>query len=154
MKAYERLLKYVVVHTTSDEESTSVPTTARQFDLANLLVEELRAIGVSDAAVDDMCYVYAHLPATKGYENATKIGFIAHMDTAPDFSGENVRPRIIENYDGKDVALGTSGRTLTAAQFTHLPKLKGRTLIVTDGTTLLGANVRCCSPPHHPSSRM
>ena len=140
MKAYERLLKYVAVHTTSDEESTSVPTTARQFDLANLLVEELKAIGVSDAAVDGMCYVYAHLPATKGYENAAKIGFIAHMDTAPDFSGENVRPRIIEHYDGGDVALGTSGRTLTAAQFTHLPSLKNRTLIVTDGTTLLGAD--------------
>jgi tripeptide aminopeptidase len=140
MKAYERLLKYVAVHTTSDEESTSVPTTARQFDLANLLVEELKAIGVSDAAVDGMCYVYAHLPATKGYENAAKIGFIAHMDTAPDFSGENVRPRIIEHYDGGDVVLGTSGRTLTAAQFTHLPSLKNRTLIVTDGTTLLGAD--------------
>ena len=140
MKACERLLKYVVVHTTSDEESTSVPTTARQFDLANLLVEELHSIGVKDAAVDELCYVYAHLPATKGYENATKIGFIAHMDTAPDFSGENVHPRIIENYDGGDVVLGTSGRTLTGAQFLHLPSLKGRTLIVTDGTTLLGAD--------------
>ncbi|MBQ1820294.1 MAG: peptidase T [Clostridia bacterium] len=140
MKAYERLLKYVAVHTTSDEESTSVPTTARQFDLANLLVEELKAIGVKDAAVDGMCYVYAHLPASEGFENATKIGFIAHMDTAPDFSGENVRPRMIENYDGGDVVLGTSGRTLTSAQFTHLPSLKGRTLIVTDGTTLLGAD--------------
>ena len=140
MKAYERLLKYVAVHTTSDEESTSVPTTARQFDLANLLVEELKAIGVKDAAVDGMCYVYAHLPASEGFENATKIGFIAHMDTAPDISGENVRPRMIENYDGGDVVLGTSGRTLTSAQFTHLPSLKGRTLIVTDGTTLLGAD--------------
>ena len=140
MRAYERLLKYVVVHTTSDEESTSVPTAKREFDLANLLVGELKAIGVSDAAVDEMCYVYAHLPATPGYENAAKIGFIAHLDTAPDFSGENVKPRIIENYDGGEVALGTSGRTLTAAQFTHLPSLAGRTLIVTDGTTLLGAD--------------
>ena len=140
MKAYERLLKYVVVHTTSDEESTTVPTAAREFDLAKMLVEELKAIGVKDAAVDDMCYVYGSLPATKGYEHAAKLGFIAHMDTAPDFSGENVRPRVIEHYDGRDVALGESGRTLETAQFGHLPSLKGRTLIVTDGTTLLGAD--------------
>lgn len=140
MKAYERLLKYVVVHTTSDEESTTVPTAAREFDLANLLVDELKSIGVKDAEVDGMCYVYGTLPATEGYENAPRLGFIAHMDTAPDFSGENVRPRIIENYDGTDVALGTSGRTLTNAQFPHLAGLKGRTLIVTDGTTLLGAD--------------
>ena len=140
MKAYERLLQYVAVHTTSDEESTTVPTAKREFDLANMLVEELRAIGVKDAAVDGMCYVYGTLPATEGYENATKLGFIAHIDTAPDFSGENVRPRIIENYDGSDVALGTSGRTLDNATFPHLASLKGRTLIVTDGTTLLGAD--------------
>ena len=140
MKAYERLLKYVAVHTTSDENSTTVPTAAREFDLAKMLVEELKAIGVADAAVDDKCYVYGTLPATPGYEKAAKLGFIAHMDTAPDFSGENVRPRIIENYDGGDVALGASGRTLSAAQFPHLPDLAGRTLIVTDGTTLLGAD--------------
>ncbi len=140
MKAYERLLNYVVVHTTSDEESTTVPTAKREFDLANMLVEELHAIGVHDAVVDDMCYVYATLPATPGYENAAKLGFIAHMDTAPDFSGENVKPRIIENYDGGDVMLGTSGRTLDNATFAHLASLKGRTLIVTDGTTLLGAD--------------
>ncbi|MBQ4423158.1 MAG: peptidase T [Clostridia bacterium] len=140
MKAYERLLKYVAVHTTSDEESTTVPTAAREFDLANLLVGELKAIGVEDAAVDDMCYVYGTLPATPGYEHAARLGLIAHMDTAPDFSGENVRPRIIEHYDGGDVELGTSGRTLSAAQFPHLPALAGRTLIVTDGTTLLGAD--------------
>ena len=140
MKAYERLLQYVAVHTTSDEESTTVPTAAREFYLAKMLVEELHSIGVADAAVDEMCYVYGTLPATKGYEHASKLGFIAHMDTAPDFSGENVRPRIIENYDGTDVALGTSGRTLENAQFPHLAGLKGRTLIVTDGTTLLGAD--------------
>lgn len=140
MKAYERLLKYVAVHTTSDEESTTVPTAAREFDLAKLLVDELKEIGVQNAAVDDMCYVYGTLPATPGCEKAAKLGFIAHMDTAPDFSGENVRPRIIEDYDGGDVKLGESGRALTKAQFAHLPSLKGRTLIVTDGTTLLGAD--------------
>ena len=140
MRAYERLLKYVVVYTTSDEESTTVPTSMRQFDLAHMLVDELKTIGVEDAAVDDLCYVYATLPATEGYEQATKLGLIAHMDTAPDFSGEHVKPRIIENYDGKDVVLGTSGRTLENANFPHLRSLKGRTLIVTDGTTLLGAD--------------
>ena len=136
MKAYERLLNYVKVYTTSDEESTTVPTSMRQFDLAKLLVDELHAIGVKDAEVDDKCYVYATLPASEGFENAVKLGFIAHMDTAPDFSGENVKPRIIENYDGKDVALGTSGRTLDNANFPHLQSLKGRTLIVTDGQLL------------------
>ena len=140
MKAYERLLNYVRIHTTSDEESTSVPTSARQFDLAKLLVDELKAIGITDAEVDDMCYVYASLPATTGYENAPRLGFVAHMDTAPDFCGENVQPRIIEHYDGSDVVLGTSGRTLENAQFPHLKNLAGRTLIVTDGTTLLGAD--------------
>ena len=140
MKAYERLLNYVRIYTTSDEESTTVPTSARQFDLAKLLVDELKALGADNAEVDEMCYVYASLPATEGYENAPGIGFIAHMDTAPDFCGENVQPRIIENYDGKDVVLGTSGRTLENAQFPHLAALKGRTLIVTDGTTLLGAD--------------
>ena len=140
MRAYERLLKYVVIYTTSDEESTTVPTSMRQFDLARMLVDELKAIGVEDAAVDDLCYVYATLPATEGYEQATKLGFIAHMDTAPDFSGEHVKPRIIEHYDGGDVVLGTSGRTLENASFPHLASLKDRTLIVTDGTTLLGAD--------------
>ena len=140
MKAYERLLKYVRIHTTSDEESTSVPTTARQFDLARLLVEELKALGVADAAVDDMCYVYASLPASEGCEHAPKLGFIAHMDTAPDFCGENVQPRIIEHYDGGEVALGESGRVLRPADFPHLKSLIGKTLIVTDGTTLLGAD--------------
>ena len=140
MRAYERLLNYVVVHTTSDEESVTVPTTVRQFDLARMLVDELHGIGVTDAEVDGMCYVYATLPAAKGYENAPKIGFIAHMDTAPDFSGENVKPRIIEHYDGGDVVLGESGRTLENAQFPHLASLKGRTLSVIDGTTLLGGD--------------
>ncbi|MCR5808065.1 MAG: peptidase T [Clostridiales bacterium] len=140
MKAYERLLKYVAIHTKSDDESESVPSTARQFDLAKLLVEEMKSIGVADAHVDDMCYVYGSIPASKGYEDKPAIGFIAHMDTAPDFNGENVRPRLIENYDGGEVVLGDSGRSLRPAEFPHLTNLKGRTLIVTDGTSLLGAD--------------
>ncbi|SDB41501.1 tripeptide aminopeptidase [Pseudobutyrivibrio sp. YE44] len=140
MRAYERLLNYVKIYTTSDEDSTSVPSTSRQFDLAKLLVEELKALGVSDAHVDDKCYVYGSIPATAGLEDKKVVGFIAHMDTAPDFCGENVNAIIEENYNGEDVVLGTSGRTIKVSDFPHLKELKGRTLIHTDGTTLLGAD--------------
>ena len=140
MRAYERLLNYVKIHTTSDENSTTVPTTARQFDLAKVLVEEMKAMGIQDARVGENCYVYGTIPATPGYEAKTAIGFIAHLDTAPDFCGEHVNPQIRENYDGKDVALGDSGKVLETAKFPHLAKLAGRTLITTDGTTLLGAD--------------
>ena len=140
MRAYERLLNYVKIYTTSDEESTAVPSTARQFDLAKILVDELQSLGVTDARVDDKCYVYGTIPATAGYEDKKSLGFIAHMDTAPDFTGENVNPIVEENYDGEDVVLGTSGRVISVADFPHLKSLKGRTLIHTDGTTLLGAD--------------
>ncbi|MBO6283159.1 MAG: peptidase T [Pseudobutyrivibrio sp.] len=140
MRAYERLFNYVKVYTTSDEDSTTVPSTARQFDLAKMLVEELHSIGVTNAEVDDKCYIYASIPATAGYEDKKAVGFIAHMDTAPDFCGENVNPVVVENYDGEDVVLGTSGRTIKVSDFPHLKTLKGRTLIHTDGTTLLGAD--------------
>ncbi len=140
MHAYERLINYVKIHTTSDEESTTVPTTARQFDLARYLEKEMKELGISDVRVDDKSYVYGTIPATPGYEASTGIGFLAHLDTAPDFCGENVHPLIHENYDGEDLPLGESGRVLSAAQFPHLKNLKGRTLITTDGTTLLGAD--------------
>lgn len=140
MRAYERLLNYVKIHTTSDESSASVPTTVRQFDLARVLVDEMKALGITDARVEDNCYVYGTIPATPGYEDKTSIGFIAHLDTAPDFCGENVNPQIHENYDGEEIALGTSGKTLSPEKFPHLSRLKGRTLITTDGTTLLGAD--------------
>lgn len=140
MKTHERFLNYVRIHTASSEESTTVPTTARQFDLAKMLVEELHALGIENARVDDKCYVYASIPATAGCENAPALGFIAHMDTVPDFSGESVQPRIIENYDGGEVVLGNSGRTLSPEKLPHLPMLEGRTLIVTDGTTVLGGD--------------
>lgn len=140
MRASERLLNYVKVYTASDPESSTVPTSARQFDLAKMLAKELQEMGVSDARVDEKCYVYGTIPATAGCEHAPAIGLIAHMDTAPDFCGEHVKPQILENYDGKDVALGSSGRVLTVKNFPHLAGLKGRTLITTDGTTLLGAD--------------
>ena len=139
MRAYERLLKYVVIHTTSDDNSETVPSTKRQFDLANALVEEMKNLGITDAAVDQHAYVTGHIPATPGYENAPKIGFIAHLDTAPDSSGENVKPCVHENYDGNDIEIG-NGKILSTALFPHLKNLKGRTLITTDGSTLLGAD--------------
>lgn len=140
MRAVDRLLNYVKIYTTSDDSSSTVPSAAREFDLARVLVDELQALGVKDAHVDDKCYVYATIPATPGHEDAPAIGLIAHMDTAPDFCGENVNPQVIENYDGEDVVLGTSGRVLSVRNFPHLTSLKGRTLITTDGTTLLGAD--------------
>jgi tripeptide aminopeptidase len=140
MRAYERLLKYVKINTKSDGDSTTVPTTAIQFDLANILVSELKEIGCENVRVDDKCYVYAEIPASEGCENAKALGFIAHMDTAPDFSGEGVNPQIHENYDGGDIVLGDSGRVLSVKTFPYLPYLKGRTLITTDGNTLLGAD--------------
>lgn len=140
MRAYERLLKYVTVSTPSDENSTTVPTSACQFNLAKELVEEMKAIGISDAHVDEKCYVYGTIPATPGYEAKTKMGFIAHMDTVSDFADHAVKPLIHENYDGRELALGESGRKLEPALFPHLKELKGRTLITSDGTTILGAD--------------
>lgn len=140
MRAYERLLKYAAVHTASAEDVDATPTTARQFDLAHLLADELRALGMAEVYEDEHAYVYAALPASAGMEGERAIGLIAHIDTVPDFSGENVRPQVIENYDGGEVTLGTSGRVLSPEKFAELPALKGQTLITTDGTTVLGAD--------------
>ncbi|MDD6794849.1 MAG: peptidase T [Clostridiaceae bacterium] len=140
MKAYERLLNYVKIHTTSDENSETVPSTKRQFDLANVLVKEMKELGLKDVRVDDKCYVYGVLEATKGYEDKPSIGLIAHMDTAPSASGENVKPQIIENYDGNDIYLKENNMVIQVEKFPHLKGFKGRTLITTDGSTLLGAD--------------
>lgn len=140
MRAYERLLNYVKVWTDSDETTGVTPSSARQFDLANILVEEMKTLGISDAHVDEKCYVYGTIPPTRGQENAVKLGFIAHLDTAPDFTGKNVNATVIENYDGKDVVLGNSGRVIKVSDFPYLADKVGKTLIVTDGTTLLGGD--------------
>ena len=140
MRAYERLLQYAKVYTTSDPASGAHPSTARQFDLAHLLVEEMQALGIADAAVDEHCYVYGSLPAAPGCEGLPCLGLIAHMDTSPDASGENVRPVIHENYDGKDVQLPGSGAVMKVSAFPFLASMKGETLITSDGTTLLGAD--------------
>ncbi len=140
MRAYERLLNYVKVYTTSDLNSGTHPSTMRQFDLARQLVDELKALGLADAFVDEHCYVYATLPATPGSENAKPLGLIAHMDTADDAPGENVNPQIHENYDGGKVVLPATGTVLDPAVFPFLTEMKGQTLITTDGATLLGAD--------------
>ena len=140
MKVHERFLRYVRVHTASSEETSVTPSTERQFDLANMLAEEMTEMGVQGVHVDEHCFVYGHIPATEGCEDVPCVAFIAHLDTIPDFSGENVQPRLIENYDGGEVALGSSGRVLSPREFPHLPSLKGRSLIVTDGSTVLGAD--------------
>ncbi|MBR0355402.1 MAG: peptidase T [Oscillospiraceae bacterium] len=140
MSTLERFLRYVKVHTASAEDVTETPTTARQFDLSRLIEREMRELGLAEVYVDEHAYVYGALPATPGCEEKPAVGFIAHLDTVPDFPGENVRPQVIENYDGDDVVLGESGRVLSAESFPHLPSLKGQTLITTDGTTVLGAD--------------
>lgn len=140
MRTYERFLNYVPVWTTSDETSDTVPSADRELVLARMLVEEMKGLGIADARVDDKGYVYGHIPATPGCENKPSLGLVAHMDTVADASGENIKPQIIENYDGKDVVLKGSGDILKVDEFPYLAELKGRTLITTDGTTLLGAD--------------
>lgn len=140
MRAYERFLNYVPVWTTSDETSDTVPSADRELVLARMLVEEMKGLGIADARVDDKGYVYGHIPATPGCEDKPSLGLVAHMDTVADASGENIKPQIIENYDGKDVVLKGSGDILKVDEFLYLAELKGRTLITTDGTTLLGAD--------------
>ena len=139
MQAYERLIKYAKVHTTSDETVHETPSTKIQFDLARLLVEEMKEIGIEDARVDEKCYVYGSIPATEGCEDRVKLGFIAHLDTSPSCSGKDVNPQIWENYDGGDIVLKNK-RVISPAMFPALKNMKGKTLITADGTTLLGAD--------------
>ena len=140
MKAYERLLSYVRVFTPSDENSDTSPSSTCQFDLARMLVRELQELGVTDASVDEHCYVYGHIPATPDFVSNKKLGFIAHMDTVSDFCDHEVTPVLTPDYDGQDLPLGKSGRILSPKMFPHLSSLKGRTLITSDGTTILGAD--------------
>ena len=140
MRVEERLLKYVSYWTTSDEECRQIPSSERQFELGKVLEQELRDLGLEKVTLTDHCYVYGLLPATKGYADKPAVGFISHMDTAPDFSGKDVKPQISPDYDGNDVLLKGSGTYLKVSDFPTLKTLKGRTLITTDGTTLLGAD--------------
>ncbi|MDO4977917.1 MAG: peptidase T [Eubacteriales bacterium] len=140
MKVQERFLHYVSMWTTSDDNSTTTPSSKRQLDLANMLRQELYTLGLEGVHVDQYGYVYGTLPATKGYENSPALGFLAHMDTSPECSGKDVKPQIIKNYDGSDIMLGETERNLLIPEFPHLASWVGRTVITTDGTTLLGAD--------------
>ena len=142
MTALERFLRYVKIHSSSSEHLERTPTEEREFDLARALEKEIRALGMERVLVDEHAYVYGFLGATPGCEERPCVGFIAHLDTIPDedFSGKDVRPQLVENYDGGPVALGGSGRVLTEEINPRLPELKGHTLVTTDGTTVLGAD--------------
>ena len=140
MKPYERMLKYIKIKTPSNEACEATPSSKVQFDLAKVLYEDLKELGIEDVKLTDNCFVYAKVPATQGLEDKMKIGFIAHMDTVSDFTEAEIKPVITENYDGKDFKLGDSGRVLKVKDFPHLPSLKGRTLITSDGNTILGVD--------------
>ncbi len=139
MELKERFLKYVSFDTQSDENSTTFPSTDKQLVLLNYLADEMRTLGLEDVTVDKYGYTMGTIPATKGYENAPVIGFIAHVDTSPDMSGKDVKPRTIEEYDGSDIQLN-GALTMKVADFPELKNFIGHTLIHTDGTTLLGAD--------------
>ena len=141
-KVIELFLEYVQIDTESAEESTTMPSTMKQHDLAALLEKQLREMGAAEIVYDkEHCYVYASIPATVGCEDAPVIGFIAHMDTSPAVTGAGVKPRIIENYDGRDIVLSEEKQVvMRVADFPERASCQGKRLIVTDGTTLLGAD--------------
>jgi tripeptide aminopeptidase len=139
-KIIDRFVSYVTIDTESDPNSTTTPSTAKQWDLANKLVEELKAIGMEDVTIDENAYIMATLPSNVEHDVPT-IGFVSHFDTTPDFTGANVKPQIIENYDGGDIVLNAEQNiVLSPNYFEDLLLYKGQTLITTDGTTLLGAD--------------
>ena len=141
MKASERLLKYAVIYTGSDEDhAEQTPSTSEQMTLAQVLAKDMRDIGLTDVSVDAHAYVYGFLPATAGREQCPPIGFIAHIDIVNEFGTSEIHPQIVKEYDGGEIALGTSGRTLDTVQFPDLKQAVGKTVITTDGTTVLGAD--------------
>lgn len=136
----DRFISYVTIYTESDPNSDTTPSTERQWDLARKLAEELEEMGMSDVSIDDKAYVMATLPSNVSHEVPT-IGFVSHFDTTPDFTGKDVKPQLIENYDGKDIILNKEQNiVLSPSYFEDLNLYKGQTLITTDGTTLLGAD--------------
>jgi tripeptide aminopeptidase len=136
----DRFISYVTVDTESDASSNTTPSTAKQWDLANQLVEELKQIGLEEVTIDENAYIMATLPSNVAHKVPT-IGFVSHFDTTPDFTGANVKPQIIKNYDGLDIVLNKEQNiTLSPSYFEDLLLYKGQTLITTDGTTLLGAD--------------
>lgn len=141
MRAYERLLKYAAVRTPSDEESQNVPSSSCQFELAQDLIRDFINIGLPNARTDETCYVYAHIPATEGFEDRPRLGFIAHLDTVSDYCSRKIVPVVTENYSGHDLPLGGSqNRVLSPEMFPHLRDMQGQTLITSNGDTILGAD--------------
>ena len=142
-KILDKFLRYIAIDTQSDESFTGgkQPSAERELNLSRLLVEELHAMGIANASLDDNGYVMASIPATPGCEKVPAVGFMAHVDTSPDAPGACTNPQIIPNYDGCDIALrGVPGLSLKVSEFPELADYKGQTLITTDGTTLLGAD--------------
>lgn len=141
-RTIENFLRYVKIDTESDEKSGSAPSTAKQHNLAEILVQELTFMGAEEITYDkEHCYVYASIPASAGYTDTVTVGFIAHMDTSPAVTGKDVKPRIVEAYDGKDILLNEEERiVMRVDDFPELAGYAGQDLIVTDGTTLLGAD--------------
>ncbi|HET8810235.1 MAG TPA: peptidase T [Flavobacteriaceae bacterium] len=136
----DRFISYVTIDTESDPNSKTTPSTEKQWDLARKLAKELETMGMSEVSIDENAYVMASLPATVSH-NVPVIGFISHIDTSPDFTGKNVNPQIVENYDGKDIVLNPEENIILSPRyFEDLLQYKGQTLITTDGTTLLGAD--------------
>ena len=139
-KLIERFIKYVTIDTESDPNNPAFPSTENQWDLANVLVEDLKVIGMQDISLDENCYIMATLPCNVSY-NVPIIGFVSHMDTSPDFTGKNVKPQITENYQGNDIILNKEKNIILSPDyFEDLLQYKGQTIITTDGTTLLGAD--------------
>ena len=136
----ERFIKYVTIDTESDPNNPAFPSTENQWDLANVLVEDLKVIGMQDISLDENCYIMATLPSNVSH-NVPIIGFVSHMDTSPDFTGKNVKPQITENYQGNDIILNKEKNIILSPDyFEDLLQYKGQTIITTDGTTLLGAD--------------
>ena len=140
VRAYERLLRYAVINSTSHEDLEGTPTGEGELELARLLATEMEALGMTDVFVDEHAYTYGFLPPTPGYELKKAIGFIAHLDTVDDCGGTDTRPQVIKNYDGSPIPLGTSGRILDPQSFPHLKECLGKTILTTDGTSVLGAD--------------
>lgn len=140
MNAEERLLRYVIVNTESREDADQTPSTSCQMAFAKLLAEEMRELGLSDVYADEHAYVYGVLPATAGKEKCPSIGWIAHLDTVDELGVQPIYPQVVKDYDGGALPLGTSGRELTPEQFPDLNHAVGKTLITTDGTSILGAD--------------
>ena len=140
MRAYDRLLRYAVINSTSHEDPEGTPTGEGELELARLLATEMEALGMTDVFVDEHAYTYGFLPPTPGYELKKAIGFIAHLDTVDDCGGTDTHPQVIKNYDGNPIPLGTSGRILDPQAFPHLKECLGKTILTTDGTSVLGAD--------------